>query len=99
MIQASYRKTHRVFYPRAEIKDSNVAIDGRNIFDQPVKTLVWTYWNIRKISGNVNEVIRSVLNFFFFFTKRFFMHQKYQKHQKHKDATKQKQKTLQANKN
>ena len=48
-------------------------------------------------SSNVNELIRSVLNsFFFFLTKRFCTHQKYQKH---KDAIKQKHKTLQANKN
>ena len=46
-------------------------------------------------SSNVNEVIRAVLNFFFFFTKRFRthqMHKKHQKHQKYKDATKQKHK-------
>ena len=46
-------------------------------------------------SSNLNEVIKAVLNFFFF-TKTFCTHQK---HQKHKDATKQKYKTLQANKN
>ena len=47
-------------------------------------------------NSNVNEVIRAVLNFlFFFFTKRFHthqMHKKDQKHQKYKDATKQKHK-------
>ena len=45
-----------------------------------------------KTSGNVNEVIRTVLNsllLLFFFTKRFCT---YQKHQKHKDSTKQKHK-------
>ena len=36
----------------------------------------------------MNEVIRAVLNLFFFlhFTKRFCMHQKHQKHQKHKST-------------
>ena len=38
------------------------------------------------MSSNANEVIRAVLNFLFFFTKRFCPHQK------HKDATKQKNK-------
>ena len=42
-----------------------------------------------KFSSNVNEVIRAVLNFIFFWTKIFCTHQK---HQKHKDATKQKHK-------
>ena len=41
----------------------------------------------------VNAVIKAVLNsLFYFFTKRFCMHQKHQKQQKHKDATKQKHK-------
>ena len=48
-------------------------------------------------SSNVNEVIREVLNSFFFFRKRFCTHEKHQKHQKHKHATKQKHTALQAN--
>ena len=51
------------------------------------------------ISSNVNEVIRSVLNSLFFFTKRFCTNQKHQKHQKHEDSTKQKHKKPQVNKN
>ena len=35
-----------------------------------------------KFSSNINKVIRAVLNFFFFFTKRFCTHQKHKKHQK-----------------
>ena len=35
--------------PTEEIKD-NVIIDGRNIFDQPIKNDFETYDNIRKIS-------------------------------------------------
>ena len=50
-------------------------------------------------SGNVNELMRSVLNSFLFLTKSFCTHQKHQEHQQHKDAIKQKHKTLQANKN
>ena len=54
------------------------------------------------LSSNINEVIRAVLNFLLFFTKRFRTHQKasksnkkqqkHQKHKKHKNATKQKHK-------
>ena len=61
---------------------------------------------IESTNSNINEVIRTVLNFvYFFFTKRFCTHKKHQKapkstkknkkhkkHQKHKDATKQKHK-------
>ena len=46
-------------------------------------------------SSNINEVIRAVLNFFFFLRKDFARtkkHQKAQKHKKHKNATKQKHK-------
>ena len=52
------------------------------------------------LSSNLNEVIRAVLNFFFYekilhapkSTKSTKKHQKHQKHQKHKNATKQKHK-------
>ena len=37
------------FLPTIEIKDYNVMIDGRNFFDQPVKSVLKTYNNIRKI--------------------------------------------------
>ena len=45
--------------------------------------------------SNVNEVIRAVLNFIFFYEKIWHA----PKAQKHKYATEQKHKTLQANKN
>ena len=40
----------RYFLPTLEIKDHNVMIDGRNIFDQPVKSDMKRYKNIRKIA-------------------------------------------------
>ena len=56
------------------------------------------------VSSNINEVIRAVLNSFFFYKK--ILHApkapkapKGPQAQKHKNATKQKHKTLQANKN
>ena len=39
------------FIPKVEIKDYNVNIDGRNFFNQPIKTDLKTYDdNIRKIA-------------------------------------------------
>ena len=39
----------RYFLPKVGIKDYNVMIDGRNVFDQPVKNDLRTYDNIQKI--------------------------------------------------
>ena len=38
----------RCYLPNVEIKDYNVMIDGKKIFDQPVKNNKITYENIRK---------------------------------------------------
>ena len=38
------------YIPNVEIKDSNVLIDGENIFDQPIKNNKITYENILKIA-------------------------------------------------
>ena len=35
-----------------EIKDYNVMIDGQNLFDQPVKNDLRTYYNIQKIAND-----------------------------------------------
>ena len=41
------RENHSKDYiPTVEIKDYNVMIDGRNIFDQPIKNDLKTYDNI-----------------------------------------------------
>ena len=40
----------RYYLPNVEIKDYNVMIDGKNVFDQPVKNNKTTYENIRKIA-------------------------------------------------
>ena len=37
-------------HPLVEIKNYNVVIDGRNLFDQLVKKFFITYANIRKIA-------------------------------------------------
>ena len=45
------RKSHSTYYlPKVEIKDYNVMIDGRNVFDQPINSMIKTYENIRKIA-------------------------------------------------
>ena len=45
------RTSHSNYYlPKVEIKDYNVMIDGRNLFDQPINSINKTYENIRKIA-------------------------------------------------
>ena len=44
------RESHKQYFlPTVEIKDYNVMIDVRNLFDQPIKNDLKTYDNIRKI--------------------------------------------------
>ena len=44
------RKSYKQYYlPTVEIKNYNVMIDGRNFFDHPIKNVLKTYKNIRKI--------------------------------------------------
>ena len=51
-VQESYK---RYFLPTVEIKDYNVMINGRNFFDQPVKSDLRTSDNIRKIATGQNN--------------------------------------------
>ena len=45
------RTSHYNYYlPKVEIKDYNVMIDGRDIFDHPINSMNKTYENIRKIA-------------------------------------------------
>ena len=44
------RTVHTKYYlPTAELKDYNVIIDGKNLFDQPVKNDLGTCDNIKKL--------------------------------------------------
>ena len=46
----------KYYLATVEIKDSNVVINGRTLFDQPIKTDLKTYDNIRKIDmGQGND--------------------------------------------
>ena len=40
----------QVIIPNVKIKDYNVMVDGKNVFDQPVKNDKVTHENIRKIT-------------------------------------------------
>ena len=40
----------RYYLPKVEIKDYNVKIDGKNVFDQPVKNDKIAYENTRNIA-------------------------------------------------
>ena len=45
------RRSHSEYYlAKIEIKDYNVTIDGKNIFDQPINNDIRTYENIRQIA-------------------------------------------------
>ena len=45
------RASHSDYYlPKVEIKDYNVKVDGKNLFDQPINNDAKTYENIRKIA-------------------------------------------------
>ena len=50
------RTAHRrYFLPKAEINGDNSMIDGRNIFDEPVKNYLRIYGNIQKIAGQEGD--------------------------------------------
>ena len=49
MHNAHQTKCTGFFLPKVEIKDYNVTIDGKNIFEQSVKNNLRTYDNVRKI--------------------------------------------------
>ena len=63
------RTSYKGYYlPPVEIKDYKVVIDGRNIFDQPVKNNLTTYDNIRKFATVLGDVYTTgcILDFNYF---------------------------------
>ena len=44
------RISRKRYIPNFEIKDYNVMIDGKNVFDQPIINMIKTYENFRKIT-------------------------------------------------
>ena len=63
------RTSHSTYYlPKAEIKDYNVMIDGKNFFDQPINSDFKTYENIRKIvTGQGDDYATGCLLDYFYF--------------------------------
>ena len=50
------RTAHRTYFlPKVEINGDNSMIDGRNIFDEPVKHYLRIYGNIQKIAGQEGD--------------------------------------------
>ena len=49
LIDSSFRASHKRYYlPKVEIKDYHVMIDGRNFFDQLIKSKLRTYDDVLK---------------------------------------------------
>ena len=50
------RASHSNYYlPKVEIKDYNVTINGKNLFDQPINSKLKTYENIRRIATGQDD--------------------------------------------
>ena len=45
----------RYYLPTAKVKNYNVLIDGKNLFDQPIKSYIKTYENIRKVTAGQGD--------------------------------------------
>ena len=61
----------RYYIPNVEIKDYNVMINGKNVFDQPVKNNETTYENIRKIANGQGDdyIIGCLLDYIYLLYK------------------------------
>ena len=69
MIEIGDRKLHTRYYlPKGEIKDLNVMIDGKNFFDDPVKSDMKTYDNICKIATGQRDdyTVGCLLDYIYF---------------------------------
>ena len=54
--------SHSGYYlPNVEIKDSNIMINGKNFFDQPIKSNKVTYENIRKVATGQEMITQLVV--------------------------------------
>ena len=63
------RTSNKIFcIPNTEMKDYNVMIDGKNVFDQPIKDNKVTYENIRKITtGQGDDYTTDCLSDYIYF--------------------------------
>ena len=39
----------KIFFPRVDIENYNIEIDGRNFYDQPINDLIKKYDEVRKV--------------------------------------------------
>ena len=46
---AVIKNNKKYFFPRGEIKNYNVLIDGRNLYDQPINGIIKQYDEVRKL--------------------------------------------------
>ena len=74
---ANGRTSHSLYYfPKVEIKNYNVKIDGKNVFDQPINNNVKTYENIIKIAtGQGDDYATGCLTDYPYFKKIYKMMQ------------------------
>ena len=64
----------RYYLPNANVKDYNVMIDGKNFFDQPIKSYIKKYENIRKITtGQGDDYTTGCLLDYNYFKKNYKM--------------------------
>ena len=69
------RTSHSTYYlPKVEIKDYNVTIDGKNLFDQPINSDLKTYEDIRRIAtGQGDDYTTGCLLDYFYFKENYKM--------------------------
>ena len=53
--EAGIKNNKKYFFPRGEIKDNNVLIDGKNFDYQPINDIIKQYDEIRKISTGYGD--------------------------------------------
>ena len=52
------RTSHSTYYlPKVEIKDYNVMIDGKNFFDQPIKSNIKTYDKLLLVKEMITRLV------------------------------------------
>ena len=53
-----------IFLPTLEIKDYDIMVDGKNVFDQPVKNSLRTYENRKIATGQGDDYTTVCLSLF-----------------------------------
>ena len=69
---AQRKRNKRYYFPSLEIKDYNVMIVGKNVFDQPVKNNKVTYENIRKFATGQGDDYTTVCLLDYIYFKNYY---------------------------